>query len=575
MATYYWIGGTGTWDNANTTNWSNTSGGASGFGPPLATDAVIFDANSGSGICTTAATAAAFSINLGGSVELKLGANLSLNNIFTFTSGTFTLQTYALSAKIFSSSNTNTRVLNFDTGVINITDTSATVWTTGNLTGFSYTGTPIINLTYSGAAGTRTITCGTAGGNEARALPFNITAGTDIVTISAGSNIRALNFTGFAGTFSNTAFTLYRNLTFVSGMTVNAGANALTLAGTSGSQQITTAGKTLDFPVTQNGVGGTVQLQDNLTMGSTRTFTLTAGTLDLTGNSGNWTLSTGLFASSNSNTRSIAFGTGNITVTGNNGNSVNIQVANNFTYTGTPIFNATYSGSTGTRAFYFGSTSGATESNAPTINVTAGTDTVATPTIYLKNFDITGFAGTLSNNVRTIYGNFTISTGATLSAGTSTTTFAGTSGTQQITTAGKTFDYPIIFNGIGGTFAFQDALTQGSTRAFTITNGTVQLKNGVTSTVGAFATSGTNQKFLQSTLAGSQATLSQASGTVDASYLTIRDINATGGATWNAYVDNSNIDAGNNDGWDFGISPVIGGAEYTYQLRSFTQPRRF
>ncbi len=109
----------------------------------------------------------------------------------------------------------------------------------------------------------------------------------------------------------------------------------------------------------------------------------------------------------------------------------------------------------------------------------------------------------------------------------------------------------MTFDGVGGTFAFQDALTQGSTRAFTITNGTVQLKNGVTSTVGAFATSGANQKFLESTLAGSQATLSQASGTVNATFLTIKDINATGGATWNAFTSNNNVDAGNNTGWDF------------------------
>jgi hypothetical protein len=133
----------------------------------------------------------------------------------------------------------------------------------------------------------------------------------------------------------------------------------------------------------------------------------------------------------------------------------------------------------------------------------------------------------------------------------------------------------MVFNGIGGTWAFQDALTQGSTRAFTVTNGTVQLKNGVTSTVGAFATSGTNQKFLQSTLAGSQATLSQASGTVNASYLTIQDINATGGATWNALWSNNNVDSGNNTGWFFGDQPIINAVEYTYKIRSFTQPRRF
>jgi hypothetical protein len=153
--------------------------------------------------------------------------------------------------------------------------------------------------------------------------------------------------------------------------------------------------------------------------------------------------------------------------------------------------------------------------------------------------------------VRAIFGSLTLSTGMTLTAGANATTFSSTSAGNNITNAGKTQDYPIIFDGIGGAFVFQDALTQGSTRAFTITNGTVQFKNGVTSTVGAFATSGTNQKFLRSTLAGSQATLSQASGTVNASYLTIQDINATGGAIWNARTDLGSKDITNNTGWNF------------------------
>jgi hypothetical protein len=128
---------------------------------------------------------------------------------------------------------------------------------------------------------------------------------------------------------------------------------------------------------------------------------------------------------------------------------------------------------------------------------------------------------------------------------------AGVLSTKQITTAGKTMDFPLTFNGIGGVYVYQDALTQGSSRAFTITNGTVQLKAGVTSTVGSLATSSTNQKFLQSTASGTQATLSQVTGIVSTGYLTIKDINATGGATFNAYTVNSNVNAGNNLGWDF------------------------
>jgi hypothetical protein len=116
--------------------------------------------------------------------------------------------------------------------------------------------------------------------------------------------------------------------------------------------------------------------------------------------------------------------------------------------------------------------------------------------------------------------------------------------------AGKVFDGLFTFNG-AAVWQFTDAVQITSTRTFTITNGTVKLKSGVTSTVGSFATSSTTQKFLESTTPGSQATLSQASGIVSTGYLTIKDINATGGATFNAYTVNSNVNAGNNLGWDF------------------------
>jgi hypothetical protein len=107
----------------------------------------------------------------------------------------------------------------------------------------------------------------------------------------------------------------------------------------------------------------------------------------------------------------------------------------------------------------------------------------------------------------------------------------------------------------------QDALTLGSTQSLTMTDGTLKLKSGTTSTVGSFATSGTNQKFLQSTTPGTQATLSQASGTNSVSYLTIQDSNATGGAIFDA-TDATNVNAGNNLGWDFS-DVAVGGSGNT------------
>jgi hypothetical protein len=148
-----------------------------------------------------------------------------------------------------------------------------------------------------------------------------------------------------------------------------------------------------------------------------------------------------------------------------------------------------------------------------------------------------------------------------------------TSGTKTITSATQTMDFPLTINGLGGTFACSDALTLGSTRALTFTNGTLQLKAGTTNTVGSFVTTGTNGKYLLSTILGTAATISDASGTNTVEYLTVQDSIATGGAVFDALAI-TNVDAGNNTGWLFNTVPSIGN-EITMRLRSFTQPRRF
>jgi hypothetical protein len=531
MANRFWVGGTGTWDAANTTNWSATSGGAGGASVPTAVDYATFNANSG-----------------GGTVTLGFDAPTQGLDIRAFT-GTLDFSNY----KITCAGNSL---------IILRQDAATTV-----------TGTKQIELTYSGAVGTRTT--GLGGVSETNTLNVKVIAGTDIFDSSTNANYNSLDFTGFAGSWTSRTIFVYGNLTISTGMTPSAGNGNVNFAATSGTQQITTNGKTCDFPVTINGVGGTVQLQDNLTMGSTRTFTLTAGTLDLVDK----TLSTGIFSSSNSNIRSIAFGTGNITVTGNGATVYSGATATNLTVTGTPIVNATYAGATGTRNINGGGAANYSSSNPKiAFNITAGTDTVTLGggNVY-ENVDFTGFTGSygFTGTDPQLFGNLTLGTGMTgPSSATRSLLFNGASGTQTITSNGVTINSGIIIQG-GSTCIFADALTQGATNTFVFSLGNIKLKDGATSTVGVFSTTGTTQKNLESTLAGTQATLSQASGTVDVNYLTIKDSNATGGATWNAFVDQSNIDAGNNDGWDFGISPVVGGAEYTYTIRSFTQPRRF
>jgi len=521
MASRYWVGGTGTWDASDTTHWSATSGGAGGASVPTTSDFVQFNASSG-----------------GGTVTLAADGSCSINNFTGFTGTIDFANTYKI---ICAASGT-------------------TIITAGATATFS--NTPRFDLTYAGGTGTRTISCATT---EANSPSFYITAGTD--TISSITRSKNVDFTGFAGTWNGNSV-IYGNLTISTGMTIAASANTIYFGATSGTQLITTNNKTFDclvaFGFADSGTA-TYQLQDNITLASTRTATLYNGTLNLN----NLTLTCGLFNSTGTRTRAIAFGTGNITTIGS-GTVWTTATPTNFSYTGTPIVNVSNNSATAATVI----TGALSESQAMSFNYTVGTYTLTDTSSVYKSLSFYGFTGTVPNSTRTIYGNLTLDLNATNSAGSNVTTFAATSGTQLVTTNTVTVDYPLTFNGIGGTFAFQDALTQGSTRATTLTNGTLQLKAGFTSTVGSFATSGTNQKYLQSTTAGSQTTLSDASGTNSLSYTTIKDIFATGGATWNAYYANGNIDGGNNTNWNFGGTPSYD-AEYGYKLRSFTEQGRF
>jgi hypothetical protein len=505
MATKYWVtGGTGDWNS--TTNWSTSSGGVSGAPVPSTIDAVILDASSGAG-----------------SVTLDISPTVQTLTCTGFT-GTLAF-------------GTNTISLN-STGTIFTGATTMTV-----------TGTPQVICTSTTTTLSRTITPTAV--TEANSISFQVIAGTASINVTSGS-VRNLDFTdgtnptGWAGALGATTVSVYGNFKASTGMTQSAGTGTITFAATSGTKTITTAAVVFDRPFAFNGVGGTWQLQDALTSGATRTATLTNGTLDLNG----YTLTTGLLSSNNSNTRTLAFGTGKIVLTSTTGSVLSMSTATNFTYTGTSRIEVTASGAG--RTLIPISTS-AVESNAMNIYVTTGSDTITVSgSARFLNFDLTGFTGTLTyaSNSR-YFGNLVLSSGMTLGAISGSFTFAKTSGTQTITSAGKTIDTGVTIDATGAIVQCTDALTLGSTQTLTLTNGTLQLAAGTTSTVGSFVTSGTNPKYLQSTTPGTQATISDASGTNTVSYLTIQDSNAIGGATWNAFINQGNVNVSNNSGWDF------------------------
>jgi hypothetical protein len=404
------------------------------------------------------------------------------------------------------------------------------------------------------------------------------------VTIDANWNMGTLNFSNrtvaFNWTQGSSDPVLYGDVTLTTAMTMTTvtGTPSWNFTGQGTVQAVNSAGVTIrlsNFSI--NSPSGGVSLTANTAVdlspivapGVTGTVSLVAGTLTLNNN----TLTAVTFATSTSQANALAFGTGNITLTGT---GTIFTGSATTTVTGTPQVICTDSSATARTI----SPLAVTEANSISFRITAGTGTFSISSgNTVKDLDFTdgvnptGFSGALGTGLNTIYGNFKASTGMTASVTASAITFAATSGTKTIDTAGITFDRPFTFNGVGGTWECQSALTLGSTRTLTLTNGTLKLKSGTTSTVGAFATSGTNPKYLYATTFGSQATISDASGTNTVNYLTIQDSNATGGAIFDALAI-TNVDAGNNTGWLFSTTPSIGN-EITMRLRSFTQPRRF
>jgi len=703
MANRYWVGGSGTWASTGTTNWSASSGGASGASAPTTADAVIFDANSNTGTndftvtlgtnpaCLTLNTTGidpATAMTVAGTGTLTVaGTAFTLTNKVAWThtgTVTFTLAGastcnvttagVALTCNISVALGSTTTILNlvddltttgsltFSQGNLDSTGSnktltvaalltsattskiirlgaSATVNITGNNrtvidfvtgTNLNFQTPSIVNLTYSGSTGTRTI----AGGNGLNTKTVNVLAGSDTLTFSSGLMV-ALDFTGFTGTWTNAAISVGA-LTLTAGMTVGAGANTVTFFRTG---TVTTNGKTLDFPITASSGGITITLADNLTMGSTRLFTLTQATLVLGSN----TLTAGSFSSTGTSTRSVTRTTGNITLTGN-GATVLALTGSNATYGAGLVFTCNYSGSTGTRTF------NVTDVN-PEIDITAGSDIVTfTANNSVGNLDFTGFSGTWSNVVMSL-ASLTLSTGMTVTAGANTVTFARTG---TVTSNGKTLDFPVTINGAGITTTIGDTLSIGTTRNLSLAQGTLNFNNqnaslgtftsnvaftrvltlgsgtitvngsgtdawvnvgatvtantatirmtsasakrfagggstwhvlenagagaltisnnntfttisnsvqpatftftaGTTQTVTNFNVNGTagNLVTIQSSTAGTQATLSKASGIVSVNYCSLKDSNATGGASWYAETALGNVDAGNNTGWLF------------------------
>lgn len=579
-------------------------------------------------------------------VTLADAMTLGAANTFTLTTGTLNLNGFTLSTGIFSSSNSNTRAITFGSANIALTSTTAatTVLSMATVTGFTWTGTG--GFTRNQAA-TATVTFGTTGGTTTNAPNLTVNAGASALTITTGSWLDNVDFTGSTSTVTAFSLNMAGNLTLASGGTYTSVVPAFRASAT-----VTSVGKTIGS-VTVTGSGITVTLADAMliTALSGVAFTLTQGTFNLAG----FTLTAPRFSSSNSNTRVINFGSGGgITLTERDVDLFRMDTATNFTWLGTG--GVTLTGGSGNGRFDFGTLGGATASNVldltittaaglvvqfangssvrsincpsgnPSLQTITGTTNLygnltliagvgssyaafdpvfrasatitsagkslgdvavngAGITVTLADAFVAGGAltlteGTFANpsNFNVTAFNFVSNSGSTcsLSLGSSTWTITGgdavaswvatnasltfSAGTSTINLtyvgvkeffAGNRTYYNVNVGGTGDFYIY------GTNTFNNITNSvqpaTVIFESGLTQTVSNFGLSGTagNLITISSEAPGFDFTLSKASGTVNAQYLSIQDSVATGGAVWNAFTSNGNVDAGNNTGWVF------------------------
>lgn len=225
---------------------------------------------------------------------------------------------------------------------------------------------------------------GGAGGSSAPTsvddVFFDANSGTGAVNILTGAVCRSVDCTGYIGTWASSGqLSVYGDFKLAAGMTITY-SGTITFAST-GSQIITTSGKSLPCSLIFNGSGGTWTLQDALTTTGFK-VTLTAGTL----NANNYNVSLTRFNSTGGSTRTLATGTGTWTVTGPDSGT---DYAWNC---GTSVFGLTVTGTGtidltggGTNSFYGGGVSW------PTLNCGA------------SNVDIYG-SNTFANITNTVVG---------------------------------------------------------------------------------------------------------------------------------------------------------------------------
>lgn len=233
-ASRFWVGGAGTWDGADTTHWSATSGGAGGQSVPGSSDTATFDGSSGGGTVTVNTTVTIQSLTCGAFTgTLDFSAN---NNNVTLSA-----------AGGFNCSGTGTRTLNLGNGTYTLSSATAT-WTTATTTNltFNANSSAIVfsdvsstqTRTFSGGGLTyNTVTIGSNTSGGVFSIPTAVTITT--LNLTAPSNIIFTNTITYTITNAFTFTGTSANLLFISS---NSSGAVATISVASGTPTLTWAG---------------------------------------------------------------------------------------------------------------------------------------------------------------------------------------------------------------------------------------------------------------------------------------------------------------------------------------------
>lgn len=525
MANRYWRGGSGTWNTTSTTNWSATSGGAGGASVPTSADSVFFD------------QAAIYTVTMTGALNC-LDITVSAGTV-TFATGTAPTLAISGSMSLIASTVWNS------TGAISFVASSGTITITTNGVNIS---API----------------SFAGGSTATYQLSSALTVKPVNTVTLTLGILNLNGNTLTTGYFNASGASTRRIAFGTGnITVNgAGGTLWTSATTTG---FTTTG-TQTVNVSNSGAVATTISPGAVADANAISFNFTAGTYALT-------------MTASSSWRDLNF-TG---YTGTVGNTAQTIIGS------VNLGNATFS--SGSNAWQIRC--------ATAVNLTGNGRTFNAPITLNGSFSytlqdawsmpttqfITHSSGNLNLNGKTLtVGSYSVSSSVgasiTFNAGTLLCTAASTSFTVSgsgslITTAGTGIGFISMSAATAKTFTgnnstFNCTLQQSGAGALTITGAntfsnianttqpaTVIFPASTTTTfLNGFSLSGTagNLITIQSSVAGTQATLSKSSGAITVVYCSIKDSSATGGATWTSLTSSGNVNAGNNTGWNFGSS---------------------